>query len=90
LGSIFGGGGGNADGTATVSCGPYAENIAVAGMSVGEIRARFRDRFNIDPHSQAILNGQEVGDDTTVRAGQVLTFIRKAGEKGGAGRGREA
>jgi hypothetical protein len=31
-----------------------------------------------------------VGDDTTVRAGQVLTFIRKAGEKGGAGRGREA
>jgi hypothetical protein len=51
-------------------------------MSVGEIRRRFRDRFDLDPHSQAVLDGHDVGDDVVVRAGQALMFVRRAGEKG--------
>jgi hypothetical protein len=68
--------------SATVSHGPYAEQLPVADMTVSEIRSRYRDRFDIDPLSQALLDGDEVGDDTTVRAGQHLLFVHRAGEKG--------
>jgi hypothetical protein len=66
----------------TVNHGPYCEQLPVADMTVGEVRRRFRSRFDIDPQSQAILDGNVVGDDTVVRQGQVLIFSRKAGEKG--------
>lgn len=66
----------------TVAHGPYSEQLPVGDMSVGEIRARYRDRFDIDPQSLAVLDGNEVGNDTQVRAGQLLMFVRRAGEKG--------
>ena len=66
----------------TVSSGPYAESLPVGNMSVGEIRRRFRDRFDLDPNSQAVLDGNDVSDDTVVRPGQALMFTRRAGEKG--------
>jgi len=66
----------------TVCHGPYSETLPVAEMTVGAIRARFSDRLDIDPESTAIVDGHEVGEGTTVGAGQCLTFIRKAGEKG--------
>jgi hypothetical protein len=75
-----------AAGPVTVCHGPYAEELPVGDMTVGEIRRRFADRLDIDPQSQAVLDGHEVGDDTIVRAGQLLTFVRKAGEKGGHAR----
>lgn len=68
--------------TATVAHGPYAEQIAVVGLTVAEIRSRYRDRFDIDPESQALLDGEPADDSETVMAHQVLTFVRKAGEKG--------
>jgi hypothetical protein len=66
----------------TVTSGIYAEQLPVTNSTVGEIRARFRDRLDIDPQSVAILDGHDVDDQTTVRAGQVLMFVRRAGEKG--------
>ena len=68
---------------ATVANGPYAEQLPVAGMTVGEIRRRFRDRFDIDPRSQAVINGNDVGDDVILRPDQTLMFMHRAGEKGG-------
>lgn len=68
----------------TVSSGPYVEQLPVGGSSVGEIRRRFQDRLDLDPHSQAILDGQTVGDDVIVQPGQALMFARRAGEKGAA------
>ena len=71
----------------TVCHGPYSESLPVGGMSVGEVRARFADRFDLHPMSQAFVDGQEVGDDTRVTSGQLLSFMRRAGEKGrGTGR----
>jgi hypothetical protein len=58
------------------------ERLPVGNLTVGEIRLRFGDRLDIDPHSQAVLDGQEVDDSTRVSVGQALTFVRKAGEKG--------
>ena len=72
----------SSQGLVTVSNGPYLEQLPVGDMTVGEIRRRFSDRFDIDPTSQAVLNGQQVDDQTTVRAGQALMFTRRAGEKG--------
>ena len=66
----------------TVSSGPYAEQLPVGNMTVGEIRRRFRDRFDLDPRSQAVLDGRDVDDEIVVRPGQALMFTRRAGEKG--------
>jgi hypothetical protein len=66
----------------TVSSGPYLEALPVGNMTVGEIRRRFRDRFDLDPNSQGVLNGHDVSDDVVVRPGQALMFTRRAGEKG--------
>jgi hypothetical protein len=72
----------SAPGQVTVSSGPYLEELPVGNSTVGEIRRRFADRFDIDPHAQAVLDGNVAGDDTVVRAGQALMFTRRAGEKG--------
>jgi hypothetical protein len=77
-----GAGAGEGDGMATVSHGPYAEQLPVHGMSVEKIRRKFADRFDIDPKAEAIIDGNPVGDDTIVQQGQTLMFIRRAGEKG--------
>jgi hypothetical protein len=70
------------DGLATVSHGPYAEQLPVANLAVRQIRERFRDRFDIDPVSRAYVNGRPVDEDAVVRAGELVVFMRPAGEKG--------
>ena len=60
----------------------FRGRLPLANSSVGEIRARFRDRYAIDPHSQAFVDGHPVGEETVVRAGQTLMYIRQSGEKG--------
>ena len=69
-------------GTATVAHGPYAENLPVVGMAVEGVRRRFADRLDIDPRSQAFVNGEVAAEDRRLEAGEVLMFMRRAGEKG--------
>jgi hypothetical protein len=68
--------------TVTVYHGPYAEELPVVGQTVGRIRALFGDRFDLDPESQAVIDGRAVEDDYRIEAGQSLVFVRRAGEKG--------
>ena len=70
------------NGTATVSHWPYSEQLAVAGLTVRQVRDRYRDRFDLHPQSQAILDGDQVSDDAVINENQVLMFVRRAGEKG--------
>ena len=81
LGDVFSSPGETAE-TVTVCHGPYMEQLPVGNMTVRAIRERFSDRLDIDPESQAVVDGHEVDENTAVRGGQLLTFIRKAGEKG--------
>jgi hypothetical protein len=69
-------------GQVTVSTGLHHSSLPVANLTVGEIRARFRDRFQIPPQSQATLDGRTVDDQTVVRSGQLLRFQHTAGERG--------
>jgi hypothetical protein len=71
-------------GSATVRHGPFQEELPVAQMTVAQVRDRFRDRLDIDPLALAVLDGHRVDDSAVVRAGQTLTFVRPAGEKGRA------
>lgn len=77
--------GGDESRLVTVSHGPYAERLPVGEMRVRDIRARYQDRLDIDPDSQAVVEGHEVGEDVVVRGGEMLMFVRKAGEKGATG-----
>ena len=74
-------------GMVTVSHAPYAEDLPVGEMSVREVRERFADRLDIHPDSVALLDGDEVGDDTIIHQGQRLMFVRPSGEKGARARG---
>jgi hypothetical protein len=69
-------------GMVTVSHAPFIEELPVAEMTISQVRSRFRDRLDIHPEAMAMLDGTPVDDATTVQAGQTLTFIRQAGEKG--------
>lgn len=75
-------------GAATVTHGPYAERLPVAGMTVRAVRERYRDRFDIGPTSQAILDGDPVDESTQIGVGQTLSFVMRAGEKGDPSRAR--
>ncbi len=67
---------------ATVLHGPYAEMLPVAGLDARTIRERYRDRFDIDPNSEVFVDGERSPEDTVIQAGQVVMFVRRAGEKG--------
>lgn len=60
----------------------HRELLPVAGLTVAQIRQRLADRLNIGADAQATINGQAVGDDVVLRAGEALYFRRAAGEKG--------
>ncbi len=69
----------------SVSSGPYAEDLPVAGSTVTQVRQRFADRFDLDEGSQAVIDGKTLTDESYVlKAGESLMFIKHAGEKGGA------
>lgn len=70
-------------GIATVRRGVHVENLPVVGYTVGEIRRRFADRFDINDDNGVFINGMPVHDESTVlRPGERIEFTRDAGEKG--------
>lgn len=81
-GDGFSGLGGLPNPMVSVSSGPYAEDLPIAGMSVGEVRQKYADRFDIGDGAQAVLNGKETKDDVILKTGENLMFIMHAGEKG--------
>lgn len=62
--------------------GVYAHSLPLAGMTVRQARTELEERMNIDPEALAVVDGQEVADDTVLLEGQVLNFLTPAGEKG--------
>jgi hypothetical protein len=71
-----------ADGSVEVIHGVYAHSLSLAGMTVGQARAELEVRMNIDPDATAVVDGHQVPEDTILREGSVLNFVKHAGEKG--------
>ena len=72
-----------------VTSGPYdGEEFPVAGLTVAAIRDRLADRLDLDPAAQAVVDGHDAADETVLVAGQVLSFVQHAGEKGATGQPR--
>jgi hypothetical protein len=70
------------EGRVEVVHGVYAHSLPLSGMTVGQARMELADRMNLHPESIAVVDGHEVGDDTMLGEGQVLNFVKHAGEKG--------
>ena len=71
----------------TLTCGvnqlPIVNNVdKVAGLTVGDIRRKYRDQLNIPAGSRAILDGKQVDDNAVVKDGTELEFVKETGEKG--------
>ena len=62
--------------------GVYAHSLPLAGMTVRQARAELEERMNLAPDALAVVDGNEVDEDTTITEGQVLNFVKHSGEKG--------
>ena len=62
--------------------GVHAHNLPLAGRTVGQARAELSERMNIAPDALAVIDGNTAAEDTVLVEGQVLTFVKHAGEKG--------
>jgi len=63
--------------------GVHALEASLAGRSVQSVREALAQPLNISPHAVALVNGQEVEPSHALSQGELLEFVRYAGEKGG-------
>lgn len=64
--------------------GPYAHSAPLAGRTVRAARGDLQERMHIDPEAISVVDGSEVDEDFVLEEGQVLTFVKHAGERGKA------
>ncbi len=69
-------------GVVEVIHGVYAHSMPLAGMTVRQARAELEERMNLAPDALAVVDGNEVDEDTVLAEGQVLNFVKHSGEKG--------
>ena len=62
--------------------GAMAQQMALAGMTVGDAQALLQQAFNLAPEVTALVDGRLARGDHRLASGQVLEFVRPAGEKG--------
>jgi hypothetical protein len=71
-----------AEGAVHVIHGVYAHSMPLAGMTVRRARGELEERMNLDPDAVAVVDGNEVDEETILQENQTLTFVKHAGEKG--------
>lgn len=69
-------------GDVAVIHGVHAHTFPIAGMTVARARGELMDRLNIDPGAVAVVDGRQADESTVLEDGQVLNFVKHAGEKG--------
>ena len=79
----------NGSGTAprievTLISGVYAHYLSLSpNVTVGDVRGCWQERFNIAPDAFPVIDGTPADEETPLKNGQVLIFVRAAGEMGG-------
>ena len=54
----------------------------VVGLTVGQVREKLVDFYNIPPEAISLIDGEEVTSETIIAAEKTLEFIKIAGSKG--------
>ncbi len=62
--------------------GPMVDDFDVADLTVRDVYQLLQAPYHIAPGVTANVNGAEVAPDTRLARGDVLEFVRAAGEKG--------
>jgi hypothetical protein len=62
--------------------GVFVQTLPVAGKRVSAVRQELRDRLDIDPRSEALLDGTPADESAIVTGGSTLVFARRAGQRG--------
>ena len=68
--------------TIRVSCGASSGKFPVTGKTVKEVGEFLREVLNVSRLSTGLVNGKEVQADYTLKAGDVVEFLKPAGKKG--------
>jgi hypothetical protein len=69
-------------GKVRVIYGVHSLEAGLAGRTVGSVREALAQPLNISPRAVALVNGQEVDTTHVLVTGELLEFVRYAGEKG--------
>ena len=69
-------------GKVKVIYGVHAIEATLAGRTVLSVREALAQPLNISPRAVALVNGQEVDSTHVLSQGELLEFVRYAGEKG--------
>ncbi|MBI1999805.1 MAG: hypothetical protein HYT85_02010 [candidate division NC10 bacterium] len=69
-------------GKVKVVYGVHALEASLAGRTVLSVRDALAQALNISPRAVALVNGQEVEGTHVLHPGELLEFVRYAGEKG--------
>jgi len=69
--------------------GVHSHSLPLAGMTVSQAREELSERMHIDPEALAVVDGEEVSQeaDFVLSGGEVLNFVKPAGERGRASLG---
>jgi hypothetical protein len=62
--------------------GAMAQQMELGGMTVGDAHALLQPAFNLAPEVAVLVDGRLATGDHRLASGQVLEFVRHAGEKG--------
>ncbi len=68
--------------TATVRYGAHSAALPVVGKTIDAVRRELSPTWNIDANASVYVDSQTASGNHVVQAGQVLEFIRPAGQKG--------
>jgi hypothetical protein len=69
-------------GKVKVVYGIHALDVSLAGRTVQSVRDALNQPLNISPQAVTLVNGQEVDGTHVLSPGELLEFVRYAGEKG--------
>lgn len=69
---------------AAVRCvnGANERNMPIMGRTVEWARTNLQHDLNIAPGAAALIDGEKVGEDTVLKEGQTLEFLKESGRKG--------
>lgn len=68
--------------TIQVSCGANSAAFPIVGRTVSEVADLLREILNVDKLSTGLVNSKEVAGDYALKEGDVLEFLKPAGQKG--------